>query len=138
MNAQLSKFLLSRFTICFTLRKLVHFPRQISFDMAIRLLQLGQFCCERFFICSPVERTHAQTLHTKLERWTYSRGPAKGEGEGSGRRGVLCPFSGFQNLSGPEEKAMSLLVFDYCFRTFPLRCCNFNTSLCHLSPFQSE
>ena len=79
MNGQLSDFLLSRFTICFTLCKLFHFAWQISFDMAIWLLQLGQFCCERFFICSAVERTNALTSRTKLERWTYSRGPVKGE-----------------------------------------------------------
>ena len=90
MNGQLSDFLLSRFTICFTLCKLFHFACQISFDMAIWLLQLGQFCCERFFICSAVERTNALTSHTKLERWTYSRGPVKGE------RGAHVPCRDFK------------------------------------------
>ena len=34
-----------------------------------------------------------------------------------------------------EEKAMSLSVFKYCICTFLCGCCNFNLSLCHLSPF---
>ena len=35
-----------------------------------------------------------------------------------------------------EENAMSLLVFYYCIWAFLCCCCSFNTSLCHLSPFQ--
>ena len=111
MNGQLSDFLLSRFTICFTLCKLLHFASQISFDMAIWLLQLGQFCCERFFICSAVERTNALTSHTKLERWTYSRGPVKGE------RGAHVPCRNFKtHLSGfwgENHIPVGILLFYY-------------------------
>ena len=135
MNAQLSDFLLSRFTICFTLCKLFHFPCQISFDMAIWLLQLGQFCCERFFICSAVERTNTLTSHTKLERWTNSRGPVKGQ------RGTDVPCRDFKThllgFWGESHIPVGiLLLYNYIICTFLLWCGNFNTSSCHLSPFQ--
>ena len=133
MNTQLSEFLLSRFTICFTLCKLFHFACQISLDMAIWLLQLGQFCCERFFICSAVERTNALISHTKLERWTYSRGPVEGE------RGAHVPCRDFKThllgFWGESHIPVGILLFDY-YCTFLLWCGNFNTSSCHLSPFQ--
>ena len=117
MNGQLSDFLLSRFTICFTLCKLFHFACQISFDMAIWLLQLGQFCCERFFICSAVERTNALTSRTKLERWTYSRGPVKGE------RGAHVPCRDFKTYLwgfwGESHIPVGILVL---YSYFPKGC----------------
>ena len=79
------------------------------------------------------ENKYTDFTHKALERWTYSRGPVKGE------RGTHVPCWDFKThllgFWGESHIPVGILLF-YYYCTFLLWCCSFNSSLRHLSPFQ--